>query len=286
MGLLSRTRTGFRLTVGGLRVVAAEPRLLVFPLCSAIATVGFAAAVLVTMTTADLFGGVRGWIALFVVYVATTFSTTFFAAGLVHATASRFAGRSPPLRRSLYAAADRVVPIFAWAVIAGLVGLFLKWMTESDSALTRLVGTAFALGWTAMTFFVLPAIVLRQSGVRGMIGDSARTFRSTWGETLSAGFGLGVVQFLLAIGLASAAGLVAYAIAAAIGAPSGLYVWSIVGGLFLAYLTGRTARTIVKTALFVYAARGVEPIGFSGFDYESLDGRAPDIDRGSDADAR
>lgn len=283
MGVFARTRTGIRLTIGSVRVVVTEPRLLVFPACSAIATVAFAAALFVTMTAGELFGGVRGWLALFVVYVASTFFTTFFAAGLVHATAARFAGRSPPLRRSLGVAADRVVAIFAWALLAGLVGLLLRWLAESDSALTRLVGTAFALGWTVSTFFVLPSIVLGGSGVAGMIPDSARTFKSTWGETLSAGFGLGVVQLALAVGFAVAGGTIALAIGSVVTAPSGLLVWSIVGGLFVAYLIGWTVRSIVKTALYVYAARGVEPVGFSGFDYGSLDGRTSEespVDRG------
>ncbi|MGM0605768.1 MAG: DUF6159 family protein [Halobacteriota archaeon] len=276
MGVVSTLRTGLAVTASSLHCLAREPRLVVLPAAAGVAAIAFGLFVFATMTAADLFGGVRGWIALFVVYVVTVFLTSLFSAAIVHAVYERFRGNRPPLSRSVQVAWARRRPLFVWSVIVALVGLVLRWLTESDSALTRAIGSTVALGWAVTTFFVVPVVVFENASVRDMFTRSASTFRDTWGETASAGLGLGVVQLFVAIGAISVALAASISLDSLIGVPSGVYVWSVLLAGFGTYLFGRTIRSITKTALYVYATHGVVPSGFVGVSVETLGDRVDD----------
>ncbi len=274
MWFVSRLTTAMRLTVASVRLLRREPRLLVLPAAGGLSAIVFTAIVFVVMSTGSLFGGIRGWIALAVVYLVSAFSTAFFAAALSHAVYERFRGNRLPLAASVAAAWQRRWPLFAWATVAAIVGLVLRWFTESDSAITRIIGSTFAMGWLVSTFFVVPAIMFEDVSARGMFTRSVSIFKQTWGETLSTGLGLGIIGVVAGIVVLAIATTGALALGQLVALPSGVYVWSILGAVFAAYLFGRTVRTIVRTALYVYARDGVVPTGFSGFDFDTLDGRA------------
>lgn len=274
MWFVSRLTTAMRLTVASVRLLRSEPRLVLLPAAGGLSAIGFTAIVFLVMSTGSLFGGVRGWIALAVVYLVSAFVTAFFAAALSHAVYERFRGSRPPLAASVAAAWQRRWPLFAWATVAAIVGLVLRWFTESDSAITRIIGSTFAMGWLVATFFVVPAIMFENVSARGMFTRSVSIFKQTWGETLSTGLGLGIIGIVAGIVALAIVTTGTVALGQLVALPSGVYVWSILGAAFAAYLFGRTVRTIVRTALYVYARDGVVPTGFSGFDFDTLDGRA------------
>lgn len=138
----------------------------------------------------------------------------------------------------------------------------------------QLLSSVFALGWTVMTFFIVPVIVFEEVTVTSMFSRSAETFRDTWGESLGVGLGVTLIQFVIAIiGV-----LVAIAVAVVLGAVvpvAGLVLGIVlVGGVLVGtFLLGQTIWAITKTALYVYAAEERIPEQFADFDFETLDGR-------------
>ena len=205
----------------------------------------------------------------------TTFVASFFTAALVHAVNDTFHEREPSVGRSVRAAWRMKATIAVWSLVAAVVGLILRQLEESDSPFGGVARAIFSLGWTVTTFFVIPVIVFEDVSVGTMFRRSAETFRDTWGETLGAGLGLGIVQFLLAAGaVVVGIGLAVLVGAASPGAGLGVGIVVVVLGLLAAFLIGQTIRGIAKTALYLYAREGTVPEEFTDFDFETLGGRA------------
>lgn len=275
MGFLANLKTGWALSIDSLGVLRDHPKLLAFPAISGVATAFFLLLLYVGVFVAELVGGGAELLALFVLYFVTTFVASLFTAALVHAVNDTFHEREPSVGRSLRAAWRMKGTIAVWSVVAAIVSLILRQLEESDSPLSGLARSVFALGWTVTTFFIIPVIVFEEVDAWSMFSRSAETFRETWGETLGAGFGLGVLQFLLA----AAAVVVAVVLAVLVGSASagagiGVGLFVAVVGLLAAFLVGQTVRGIAKTALYLYAREGEVPEEFTDFDFETLGGRA------------
>ncbi len=108
-----------------------------------------------------------------------------------------------------------------------------------------------------------------------VVSRSGQTFRETWGESIGAGFGVTIIQFLIAIVGIIVAILLALAIATVsplTGIIAGIFL--VAGVLVGTYLIGQMVWAVTKTALYVYAAEEVVPEQFANFDFETLDGRA------------
>ncbi len=274
IGVLDRLRTGWTLTTDSASVVRDNPELLVFPLLAGVASAGFLVVFLLPMLVANLVGTGVEYVALFVWYFATTFLSTYAAAGLVHATNETFHGRNPSVVESLSAVSGRLGPIAVWSAISATVSVVIKSLEESDNPIAGIVGILFSAGWTVMTFFTVPVIVFEEVSVSSMFSRSAETFRVTWGETLGAGFGVTLVVGLFGVGLAVVALAVSLPLAAVFPAGGVVLAVLLVGiALAITYLLSQTIWGVAKTALYVYAAEGQRPSQFENFEFETLGGR-------------
>ena len=276
VGFFGKLKTGLKLSRDSLGVVRAHPKLVVFPLLGALASLAFWIAFLVPLFVAGLFGTGAELVVLFVLYFLTTFAATFFTAALVFAVNQAFHGEEPLVGESLRAAWRRKGPILVWSAVAATVSVLLKKLQESNSAVARVLSSLFAVGWAVMTFFIVPVIVFEDDvTARSMFTRSAETFRDTWGESIGAGMGVTLIQFL--VGLVGVVVAVGVALALAIVFPSAglvLGIFLVAGVLVGTYLLGQTIWGITKTALYVYAAEERIPEQFADFDFETLDGRA------------
>ncbi|WP_418286714.1 DUF6159 family protein [Halorubrum sp. DTA46] len=274
IGFFDRIKTGWTLTKDSANVIRDNPELVLFPLLAGLASAAFLIVFFVPMLIANLVGSGLEYVALFVWYFATTFLSTYAAAGLVHATNEAFHGRDPSVRESLAAVSDRVGPIVAWSLISATVSVVLKAIEDADNPIARLLGALFAVGWAIMTFFIVPVIVFEDVSVTSMFSRSTDTFRNTWGETLGAGFGITLVVGLFGIVLAVAALAVSLPLAAFFPAAGGiLAVVLLAVALATTYLLSQTIWGVAKTALYVYAAEGRAPSQFENFEFETLGGR-------------
>ncbi len=276
-GIIDRFRTGWSLTTDSISVIRRQPELLVFPLVAGLSSLLFFIVFLGPLVIAEFFGETATLLVLFGLYFATTFVSTYCTAALVHATATVFRGEDPSVVGSLKAVGNRVGPIAVWSVIAATVSVILRSLEDSDNPIAGLLSVLFSIGWSILTFFIVPVIVFEDVTVRSMFERSGTTFRETWGETLGAGFGVTLIVGLIGLGLVLLALALATPVTAlAPGAGIGLGVVLVVFAITIAYLLSQTVWGIIKTALYLYATDGQAPAAFDDFDFETLDGRVPD----------
>jgi hypothetical protein len=269
MGFLSRLKTGWALSMDSLDVLRDEPSLTVFPAIAGLAGTVYLVLVLggaVLVTGPD--PGPAMYAALFVVYLGTTFITSFFTAALMYNAREVFHGRDPTLGEGLAAAWRNRGPLLVWAVISAIVGTVLSALESTDNPLAELASLVFSVAWGVLTYFVVPVIVFEEVSVRGMFERSGETFKNTWGETAGASFGVGIITVLFTL-----AGLVVAAAVFFVLGGSGLGLASAVaiGALVLlgAYLFGTALGAVARTALYVYATEGERPAPFENVDFQS-----------------
>jgi len=267
MGFLARLKTGWALSMDSLGVLRSDPGLTLFPLLAGIAGTVYIGLILggsVLVTGTD--PGIVLYAVLFVVYLGSSFIAAFFSAALMYNTREIFHGREPTLRDGIAAAWRNRTPLFAWAVISAVVGVFFRALESEDVPLGDLASVLLGAAWGILTYFVVPVIVFEDVSVRGMFERSGRTFKQTWGETAGAGFGVGIVTALFTLGGLAVAGIVFLVLGGtAVGVIGAVAIGALV--LLAAYLLGTALGSIAKTALYIYATESERPDGFENVDF-------------------
>jgi hypothetical protein len=207
--MFTRLINGWHLAMDGFRFLRSEKKLLVFPLLSGIACILVFLSFLL-----PLWGG--GWLEdlgrqkgqqpspilyglLFVFYVVTYFVIIFFNSALVACAIVKFNGGEPTLGDGLGASMSRLPQIFGWALVAATVGFILKIIENSSEKAGQFVAGLLGMAWSALTFFVVPVLVVEKAGPVKAFTRSASILRRTWGEAAGANFGVGIVVFLLSL---------------------------------------------------------------------------------------
>lgn len=264
MQFLQRLKTGFLLTKDSLLVMRHNPKLFLFPAVSGVAGLGFLAVFLgVTfglMAVSPEGGTLAG---LFLVYLALTFVSSFFAAALVHQTREALAGNEPSLEAGMAAAWEEKGPLFVWALVSATVGVVINAIENSDSRLARVFGVVFGVAWTLLTFFVIPVIVFENASTKEMFTRSAGTFKQTWGETPISLLGINVVGLVVALPFALPG---VYLLQTGLAVGAGL----VLTGVLLSFLVSQTLQGVVKTTLYLYAREGKRPEEFDNVDFDEL----------------
>ncbi|MBS3821682.1 MAG: hypothetical protein GVY16_03595 [Planctomycetes bacterium] len=242
-------------------------QLLIFPIISGIAAILVTASFFVPLhrmgaltawaEAADQSQGgqvpISAWITLFCYYVASYFVIVFFNSALVSCAMRAMQGQPVRIKDGLAMAAKRWHAILCWAIVSAVVGVILR-LLESHKKIGRLVAALLGTAWTAMTFFVVPIIVIDNRGPFRAIGDSVKTLKSTWGTALVGNFSLGFISFLIFLPVLLLAGLLIW-VAINTGAMF-VTVMSIAGAIalivFVASL-GAAADMVFKALLFSYA---------------------------------
>ena len=263
----------FRLLKLCLHVLAVDKELVFFPVFSSIGVIlvflsftgiGFGIGAFDRLEEGTT--GALDYVVLFAFYVFSYFIIIFFNSALVFAAHERLAGGDPNIRSGLNGAFHRVITIFKWAVIAATVGLILRILSSQARQRGGIIGMIgylvvqlFGAAWTMVTFFVVPLIVIEHLSLGDAFKKSLSMLRRTWGEQVTANFGLGIAGLIV--------GLVAFAISAAL-----FFVLSLIGtfGVILAIAIGATLLAgvalvfatldgIFKAALYNYATDGQVP---------------------------
>jgi CBS domain containing-hemolysin-like protein len=138
---------------------------------------------------------------------------------------------------------------------------------SQDNVVAEILASVISVGWSILTSSVVPVITFEDVDARDAITRSGVTFKSTWGETAGATFGVGIVTILFMLPIV----VLAVAIVAlgelgggALGLGGALLV--AVPLVFVAYIFTAALGSIARLALYVYAVDGERPSAFENVD--------------------
>ena len=210
-GLMNRIKRGFRITKLGIHVVKADPELMVYLLFSGIMSVlSFGAVLTFTGGLGFVIGndeGFEGGVAVgtFISYFIVSIITVFWNAAIIASAYERMTtGRNPSFSYGIKQAMKCFPQILIWGLISGTVGViisFFEAMAESDNIVVAIIGHIISFmisfAWWMTTFFVVPMIVLENSGVFESMKKGPKLFDETWGENIVASVGTGIINFIV-----------------------------------------------------------------------------------------
>lgn len=205
-----------------------------------------------------------GFLIMFGLYLIIYFIGIFFNTATVAVVYARLKGSDYTFSQGVSFAISHLPNIFLWSLIASTVGMFLQIIAERTGVLGRIASSLVSIGWSLLTFFVVPVLVLENKSVVSAISRSGEVFKNTWGENFIGQASIGFIFFIFAL-----FGLIPIIIVFSLfGLTAGLITTGIVAlyWVFLALITSSLGQ-IYKTALYFYATTGTVP---SGFDESSL----------------
>lgn len=202
----------------------------------------------------------------FCYYLCNFFVIYFFNAALVDYVVTRLRGDEPSLGASLREAASCAPQLAMWAIAAATVGVVLQTIQSRAGFLGKLVAGLLGVGWTLVTFFVVPLIVIERKGAIESISQSAAMVKKTWGEQAVSGLGYGLIGFLLCIP-AFFLGVLAIILLGTSGVKDAApYVLVVLGGIMWIVGVGvvmTALKAIFGVVLYLYTKTGKVPEGFS-----------------------
>jgi hypothetical protein len=198
----------------------------------------------------------------FAYYFCNYFVVIYCNSALISCAMMRFSGEEPTLAKGFRAATSRLPQIIAWALVSATVGLLLKAVENAHERAGAFIAGLLGTGWTIMTYFVVPVLVLEKVGPFAAIGRSLAILKKTWGEALIGHFGIGLFVFLLFL-----PALLLMVLTAAAFASAGLIVGIAALAVTVVYVllwlaVGSALNTIYLSALYHYAACDEVPTGF------------------------
>jgi hypothetical protein len=267
-----RIRSGWALARHSLRVLMLDKELLVFPLLSGISCFLLLASFGAGVWASGLAGedsaarNEVGWILLFAYYFANYFVIVFFNSALVACAMIRFRGGVPTVGAGLRAARERLAQIAAWALLAATIGVLLKMIENRVQFVGRIVIALLGAAWTIGSYFVVPVLVVEKTGPVDAFKRSVAILKKAWGESIVGNLGLGLITFLVTLGLLVLTGIATVVLAVNIGSMAivlgGMVAMVLI--LVLAALVGSALNAIVLSALYLYATEGKVPEAFAG----------------------
>lgn len=270
--MFSRLANGWELAKESFHVLRLDKELLIFPLLSGLACLAvlasFALPIWDSRYAEMVLNDQRApedpiaYLLLFAFYFANYFVIVFFNSALVACAVIRLQGNNPTLGDGFRAAADRLPQILGWALVCATVGVVLKVIESRSERAGKIAAGLLGMAWSISTYFVVPVLVVERAGLIHATKRSLSILRKTWGEALSANFGIGIITFLLCLPLIALmiGGFVAISAGqTALGAVlASLGVLS----LLLLSLVSSAVNAIILAALYVYAATGEVPRHF------------------------
>lgn len=240
------------------RVLKKDGELLVYGLLSAISMVLVCVAFILPIVATEsymLLGSeatpvehASYWIVVFLFYFANYFVMTFFNTAIVASAMIRMRGGDPKFKDGLAAAIGKVHLIVGWSLIAATVGMVLNAIEQRSEKVGQFVIGLIGMAWTAVSFLVIPVMVVEGTGPIASLKTSTQLLKQTWGGQVAGGFSFGAIFFLLSL-----PAIVIFIVAAKLGAPGLACIIVTVAYLLILALVQSTLRVIFQTALYLHA---------------------------------
>ena len=275
--MFDRFATGWQLAKQSFNVLKLDKELLMFPLLSGIACITVTASFGIPIfysgmlenlgneQAADAAGTLKTslfYLLMFLFYFVNYFVIIFFNSALVACAIIRLKGGDPILSDGFGAAMARLPQIAGWALVAASVGMILKIIESRSERVGRLVTGFLGMAWSITTFFVIPVLVVEKAGPIDAVKRSVGIMKKTWGESLTANFGIGLVTFLVSL-LAILPIVAGFAAVSAQMTVLGIALIAVGAFLLLVVsLISSALGTIMLAALYIYAEEGTVAGGY------------------------
>ncbi|MHC4419423.1 MAG: DUF6159 family protein [Planctomycetota bacterium] len=205
---------------------------------------------------------------LFLFYFCNYFVIVFFNSALTACALKVVNGEAPTIGEGLSTAGKRLPQILGWAFVSAVIGVLLRIVENAHEKAGAIVAAILGTVWTALTYFVVPVLVIEGAGPITAIKRSLSTLKSTWGEALVGNFSMGFLAFLVMLPVILVLGvLVAGAVAS--GNTSAIVLVGAVGALVIviAAAATSTADVVFKALLYNHATgrsvpEGIDPALF------------------------
>lgn len=194
------------------------------------------------------------WVTLFLFYFSSYFVIVFFNSALTACAMKVVSGEAPTVGYGLSMAGRRLPQILGWAFVSAVIGVLLRAIENVHEKAGQIVAMILGSAWTALTYFVVPVIVMDGVGPVTAVKRSVGTLKSTWGEALVGNFSMGFLAFLIMLPLLLVCGFLVAAGVSTGNTP--LLAASIAVGvvvLLVASSVTSAADVIFKALLFNYA---------------------------------
>ncbi len=150
-------------------------------------------------TTADQQANPLMWVLLFAFYFANYFVIVFFNSALTACAMQVLRGEPASLGYGLGMAGKRIPQIAGWALVSAVVGVVLKMIENANEKAGYFISAILGSAWTALTYFVVPVIVMDGVGPVTAFKNATGILKKTWGTALAGNFSLGLLGFLVAL---------------------------------------------------------------------------------------
>ena len=260
---MGRFGRGLRLARTSLRVVEADPVIVLVLFAGLVGTVGLSGGLYLALfrrlpTEHDLTFP-HDLVAMPVLWFGSIVSS--YCAVIVAVMADhRLCGGTPRVADGIAAANARLARILIWTLLSIGVGMALQVIAERLKfgwLASRLLGFT----WGVATTFVVPVLALEDVSVRESVRRSATIFRARWGESVVADGAIGVVFFVALIPVVAL--IVAVAM---VSVPAAVAVGILLVGLLV--LVSSALDAVVDVALYRYAVDGTAVGGYTIADLE------------------
>ena len=199
-----------------------------------------------------------------VVSMAASIVSTFFQGAIVYGTYQWLNGQQPTYQDSITGAKGRFAQLSQWAIVAVIITWVLS-MVQHLLERIRFVGWILSglvdIAWDTFRFLVVPIVMVEGLGPVDAMRRSKNLLKETWGDSLAAQFGVGIVGLVLAIpGI-----LVALLSISVLPTP-----FNVIGGvigaclILLAMMFASALTGVWQTVLYHYATKGSMPALVSG----------------------
>ena len=198
------------------------------------------------------------WAVLFAFYFVNYFVIVFFNTALIACVMKILSGEEADAFYGLNFAFRRLPQILGWAFFSALVGVTLAMIEKSHKKAGAIIAALLGSAWTALTYFVVPVIVVEGCGPIEAFKRSASTLKDAWGEALVGNFSLGLIGTLITIPI-----IAIFFVLLIFGLPNvpesmrGVFLFSLIGLAIMAVVimaaVTTAADTIFKAVLYSYA---------------------------------
>lgn len=255
-------------------VIWENKQLVIFPIISSVAAILVMASFIVPLWSSGMIdrltsddpakqvSDVAIYSILFAFYFCNYFVIVFFNAALTACAMRVINGEQPTVGDGLAVAASRLPQIIGWAFVSAIVGVVLQIIENANEKVGRFVSSILGSAWTALTYFVVPVIVVDGVGPVEAFKSSVNTLKSQWGTALVGGFSLGFLGLLVTIPIVLVgAGLIWFATQSM--GTTGVIAAIVVGVVLFAIgmAVNSAAGVVFKALLFNFATNRSLPQG-------------------------